>query len=164
MSAIIKNRHILPGAQQSFYFQKIIVKLNWIFFFIGKYLLFTYKNTRKKEIEKKIILGLQNGQKKIWLGQRKNKNFVEFLILFSLKKKHSPLAQAPKQFQKKVLELGSYHNLAQHGMCPIFFLKNYSTLTCKTRRASYCRKKSVNRSLPGSHIRGNFLSNSGQIS
>ena len=54
--------------------------------------------------------------------------------------------------------------MAQHGMCPIFFLKNYSTLTCKTRRASYCRKKSVNRSLPGSHIRGNFLSNSGQIS
>ena len=77
-----KNRHILPGAQQSFYFQKIIVKLNWIFFFIGKYLLFTYKNTRKKEIEKKIILGLQNGQKKFDLDKGKIKillNFSSFL-------------------------------------------------------------------------------------
>ena len=164
MSAIIKKSSYFTGRPAKFLLSKNHSEIKLNIFFYWQIPSFYIQEHSQKRNWKKIILGLQNGQKKIWLGQRKNQNFVKFLILFSLKKKHSPLAQAPKKFQKKVLELGSYHNLAQHGMCPIFFLKNYSTLTCKTRRASYCRKKSVNRSLPGSHIRGNFLSNSGQIS
>ena len=82
MSAIIKKSSYFTGRPAKFLLSKNHSEIKLNIFFIGKYLHFTYKNTRKKEIEKKIILGLQNGQKKFDLDKGKIKillNFSSFL-------------------------------------------------------------------------------------
>ena len=57
--------------------------------------------------------------------------FLLFLLLNKLRNTFCFRGPAPSQkatFQREILELGSYTNLAQHEMCPIFFLKTHSTL------------------------------------
>ena len=93
-----------------------------------------------------ICLGPQIGQNGFWIGERQKNCFSFLFFTFKQTKKHiliqmQPLKMlnrqnlctfcvklakifwSPALSQKEILQWGSYNNLAQHEMFPVFFLQ-----------------------------------------
>ena len=120
MSAIIKKSSYFTGRPAKFLLSKNHSEIKLNIFFYWQIPSFYIQEHSQKRNWKKNYFRAPKWAKKIWLGQRKNQNFVKFLILFSLKKKTFPPGAGSKKVSKKGVGIGI---LSQFG--PTWHVSNF---------------------------------------